>query len=457
MAIAIALCMSLICFNSGFYIKFEEIFINQRLGHIQIQNPSYSKTKALQDSIRKADEIYAHIRDMPQTKAISGRLQITALAGTKEKSAGVVISGIIPQNEKQITTIHEQMQPGGNYISDEPKKEIIIGYKLKEELKIDLNDELLVYTQAADGSIANDLFTVIGIYKSGSAILDRGAITHLTDLQEMMVMQNEVHEFIVISQKSEQPELLSFSQSIQKDLKQSKRKVYTFPTDEDFVPNTKVYDARYGEGTIIEKDMQGITSIKFSDETREFGPKQRATLELVDVEHPRNKADVGVRTWWQSDPTVAEMMGMRDVGTGIFLGLVFFIAGFGILNTMMMSVFERTREIGILKALGFRPRRIVFLIIVESILLSCLSALLGILFGGFLIFLLVNYGMDISGGTGKPLSFMGANIDPVIYGHFSPSESTLPIVALFCISVLASLWPAIRAARLKPVEAIRQE
>ncbi|MEC7984372.1 MAG: FtsX-like permease family protein, partial [Myxococcota bacterium] len=153
----------------------------------------------------------------------------------------------------------------------------------------------------------------------------------------------------------------------------------------------------------------------------------------------------------------AEMMGMRDVATGIFLGLVFFIAGFGILNTMLMSVFERTREIGILKALGFRPRRIVLLIIVESFLLSCVAAVFGVFMGGLLSLFMVVQGLDISGGTGEPIAMLGANIDPVVYGHFDPVEGILPLVSLFFISILASLWPAIRASRLKPVDAIRQE
>ena len=87
MAIAISLCMFLLTLNAGFYEKFEEILIDQKLGHIQIQNPSYNKTKALQDSIPKAKEILEQISALPETKEVSGRLQATALAGSSERSA----------------------------------------------------------------------------------------------------------------------------------------------------------------------------------------------------------------------------------------------------------------------------------------------------------------------------------------------------------------------------------
>jgi len=270
-------------------------------------------------------------------------------------------------------------------------------------------------------------------------------------------MPDQVHEMIVLSENKDKTHLQSLSQRIFSRLQEKDVKIYTYPKLDDFVLNTPVYDPQYGEGVITGIDAQGIATIQDENKKRPYSPAQMRVLELPNASIKKSEADVGVRTWWETDPTVAEMMGLRDVGTGIFLCLVFFIAGFGVLNTMLMSVFERTREIGILKALGLRPRRIVLLIIVESFLLSCMAALLGVVFGGILSYLLVVYGIDISGGTGEPIAMLGANIEPVVYGHFDPKEGLLPLISLFIISILASIWPAIRASRLKPVDAIRQD
>ena len=70
-------------------------------------------------------------------------------------------------------------------------------------------------------------------------------------------------------------------------------------------------------------------------------------------------------------------------------------------------------------------------------------------------YVLVTYGIDMSGGTGEPLKMLGTSLDPQMKGVINIDFLLLPVIFLFLISVLASLWPAIRAARLNPIEAIR--
>ena len=456
MAVAIALCMWLLTLNAGFYVKFEEILIDQKLGHIQIQHPSYNTTKALQDAIPKAQNVIDSIRSLPDTQKLSARLKATALAGSSERSTGALISGVYPKDERQISTLHEQLVTG-TYLSDTPQKEVIIGFELQEELKLKTGDELFLFTQGADGSMAYDLLNIKGVYKSGSVMLDRGAVMHLEDMQNMLSMQGQVHEIIVLSHNKENDSLLRLSALIQDLLIKTQIKVYEYPTPDDFTPQTQIYDPQYGKGTITHTTAKGLHNIKFSDKERQYSTVQLRSLELLDAKVKKSDAQVGVRTWWQSDPTAAEMMSMRDIASGVMLFLIFFISGFGILNTMLMSVFERTRELGILKALGLRPGRIVLLIVTESVLLSLVSAVLGLILGALLSYLMITRGFDISGGTGEPIAIMGANIDPIVYGHIDPKEVLLPLLALFVIAILAALWPAVRAARLKPVDAIRQD
>ena len=166
--------------------------------------------------------------------------------------------------------------------------------------------------------------------------------------------------------------------------------------------------------------------------------------------------EVEVQTWWEADPQSQEMMNLRDVGSAIMLFIVFGAAGFGILNTMMMSVFERTQELGVLRALGIRGGRLVSLIVVESVFLAGVAAVLGLIVGGGLDAYLVVYGFDMS-ASAQDFSFNGVAIDPVIKGIVRWESVLFVVVALFIVSALASLWPAWRAASLRPVEAIRSE
>ena len=404
MAVSVGLCMAMITLNDGFYGKFFDVLVTQSLGHVQIQNPNYLKTKNLHESIKNATLIMDGIKENSNTFAATARLHGNVLVGGPEKSAGAMVTGVVPEDEIPITKADQQIIEG-KYLSTEDSTGVIVGITLYEDLDIKLQDELFLFTQGSDGSMAYGLYNVVGVYKSGSTLKDRGILMNLPALQEMLIMEDQVHEFILLGKDENNIE--TYKSNISKTIAQ--------------VPNIEV---------IVEEDQQ---------------PKNDKNV-LIDI-----------RTWWEASPDIYNMMGMRDVATGLFLGIIFFIAGFGILNTMLMSVFERTRELGILKALGLRPNKMIFLILIESVFLSGIAAFLGCVFGGFLNWYLVTYGIDISGGTGEPLPIMGATFEPIVKGLFSLEASALPVIALFCISVLASLWPAYRASRLEPVHAIRQE
>lgn len=166
---------------------------------------------------------------------------------------------------------------------------------------------------------------------------------------------------------------------------------------------------------------------------------------------------IEVQPWWETSPQAAQMMGMRDFSAGMVLTIVFGAAGLGILNTMMMSVFERTRELGVLKALGLRPTRMVGLILVESLMLAGLAVSIGLVLGGAIDTFLVFRGFDLSASAKEGISFSGVVIDPVIKGVVRWQGVVETVLAVFLVSVASSLWPAVRAARLDPVESLRAE
>lgn len=163
-----------------------------------------------------------------------------------------------------------------------------------------------------------------------------------------------------------------------------------------------------------------------------------------------------VRPWWEVAPQLREMLELQDAFAFVTLGLVFAVAGLGVVNTMLMSVFERTRELGVMKALGLRPGRIVLLVVFESLLLAGLSLVLGLILGGLLDWWMVRYGIDFSGSMGT-YDAMGLSFDPVMKGAFRVGPVVWTVLSVLVVAVLAALWPAARAARLHPVDAIRTE
>jgi ABC-type lipoprotein release transport system permease subunit len=163
-----------------------------------------------------------------------------------------------------------------------------------------------------------------------------------------------------------------------------------------------------------------------------------------------------VRTWREADPSTASMIDMQDASAYILLGVVLSVSALGVLNTMLMSVFERIREFGVLRALGLKPGRLMSLVIVESLLLATLATGIGLAFGGVLDAWLVTQGIDFSVNDGQGLSFSGVTIDPVVKGVVRPFGIVVTVIAVYVVTLAAAIWPALRAARLEPVQAMRE-
>jgi len=126
---------------------------------------------------------------------------------------------------------------------------------------------------------------------------------------------------------------------------------------------------------------------------------------------------------------------------------------------MLMATFERTHELGMLLALGSGPGRIVRLIVVESLALGAVGALLGTLFGGALVALTHQTGFDLAalaGGGPSAISFAGLSWSMRLYPSLAAEDVLRAVAAVMVTSIVASVWPALRAARLQPAQALRE-
>jgi len=124
----------------------------------------------------------------------------------------------------------------------------------------------------------------------------------------------------------------------------------------------------------------------------------------------------------------------------------------GVLNTLLLSTLHRTREFGVLLALGNRRREIAALIVLEALFVGAGGILAGLLLGSSTVMLLGGIGVDLSGLIGNTARFY---VDPVIHPHLQLGHLGAAVLAFLFATILASLYPAWRATRLEPVEAIR--
>jgi len=160
------------------------------------------------------------------------------------------------------------------------------------------------------------------------------------------------------------------------------------------------------------------------------------------------------KTWKDLFPVIAEWSGMIDVMM-FYMCLIFGVAaGLGVMNTMLMATHERSREIGVIKALGATPARIVRDISVEAFLLGVAGCALGTVLGVACSYYMEVHGLDLSVFSGESLRVSGMVFDPVYRGKFTAGSVVLSVSLMLGLCVLSALYPAARAASLDPVKAM---
>lgn len=157
-----------------------------------------------------------------------------------------------------------------------------------------------------------------------------------------------------------------------------------------------------------------------------------------------------VEPWTAVEPLLVLTQRVTDVILIIWYVIVFAAMSFGLINTLLMAVFERTREFGLFQALGMRPTHIVGQVLVESLILLALALAIGNVAAWGTIRSLKG-GIDLS-AVAKGMELIG--VAPVIYPAWSAGDLAAANVLVFVLGVLASLYPAWRAARHVPIEAI---
>ena len=167
-----------------------------------------------------------------------------------------------------------------------------------------------------------------------------------------------------------------------------------------------------------------------------------------------------VLPWQKLAPEMVEMMKMQDASTLLVLILVFLAAAAGVANTMLMSTFERTREMGMLLALGTGPGRVIGILLTETVLLGLIGIFIGTVLGvGFTLGLGMD-GVDLASLGGgedmRDLSFQGMTFDLRIYPRVRIEAIFQGLAAMIATCTLASIWPASYVSQLEPTEAMRR-
>lgn len=369
-------------FVDGYLEQLVENSTGYVTGHIQVQHPRFRIEMEPANSLADSEGLLRELRALPQVRAAAPRVQNMVLVSSAAQSQNMMLVGIDPVAEREVTFMHRAVRTGRalEFGSD---REIVLGDRIAEKLGLRVGDKVVVMTQALNGEVGSAAFRVRGLFDTGSNAFD-GALGFVTvrAAQDLLAMPGRV----------------------------------------------------------------SAIALRLQDRSLEA----QALEDVQRLLQPGGAAAVG---WRSLLPEVDQMIEYVRVVVRLITGIVLAVVAIGIMNTLLMSVMERTRELGIMMALGTRPRAIVALVLLESLVLAAVGIGAGVALGVPLIAYFGARGLDLSAYAKVVESIPG--LTGVIRPMFVPAGIAMPVLLLLVLSAAAALYPAWRAARLQPATAIR--
>ncbi len=392
---AIAFACTLLIFMLSFQFGSYETMINASVkiytGHLQIQAKEYDESKDMQFVVANPDRVMRRLDHIPGIHAHAYRAGAFALASSKERTYGIMVMGIEPEKEAAVSSL-KQMMREGRYLNEMDSEGDVV-WALAGRL---LAENLRVKT--------GDELTLLGQGKDGSIAA--------ASVKIKGIYGSGIDDF---DRSSIQIPMKNFQ--------------------EIFFMEDAVHAI-----VITCPSLKGVRKTKEAVQTE---------IRMAGLKYPLTVLD-----WDELMPGVRQGIQLDLINGFVFYLLLILVVAFSILNTFLMAIFERTKEFGVMMAMGTKPNRLTGLLLLESAFITFFGIILGIILGICITFFFQEKGIYFPDAA-ELLKKFG------ISGRIYPRLSLLSIftgpIAVFIITLISALYPALKVRGLKPVQALVYE
>ena len=379
LAVGLAALILLWGFNDGLHGNMTRNFQDAIVGSLQIHRDGFFRRPELALHLEHPEALEEQIGKLGVSRWTE-RLEGFALAASDTASEGVMLMGMDPVREPQVTRLPGKVTEGRFFRAGE-EGVCVLGAATARSLRVGLGDRLAVVAYSRFGELVAEEVTLVGLITSGETGVDRGLMfLPLAAMQSLLEMQGRITSLVL---RLDAPDL------------------------------DRVADA-----------LKAILAGK----------------------------GIEVLAWYEMFPAMQEWIRLHDGFLYLFMTLVLLLVLGGVLNTLLIAMLERTRELGVLIALGTVRGEVVLMVLTETLLIGLAGTLLGALLGIGTLFALGHTGIELGALVGATTRFY---VDPVIYPQFDLGHLAETGSALLAATLAAGLYPAWRAGRIEPVEAIR--
>lgn len=359
------------------------------VGQVQVHADDYLPERNMYRTIGGRDgtdvaALLTRIESHADIADVTARLYGGGLLSSGAETKAGLLLGVDPERESRVSTLLSGLAEGRLPVAG--RYEVLVGSDMARQLDLSLGDEVVVVAPAADGSMGNDLYTLVGTFETGTPGIDSNyAILPLPDLQLLMAMApSRIHEVVM---------------------------TVTRPWDTPAI------------AAAIAAELAG------------------------------GEPSVSVKPWTELRPELFEAITLMDSVNFVIVLVIFAMAIFGVANTMLIGTFERRREFAVIRALGTTPGGVWRTVVYEGVILGAIALLAGALLTAPILFWWHSSPPDLSSVIGG-FSWSGSQWRPILRVEYSLDAPIISAVALFLTAIFAAVYPAWRATRVPPADAL---